>query len=416
MFDIDTWQEIGHTIMRNKVRSMLTAFGVFWGILMLIILVGLGQGLDRGVKDRIGGMATNSVFLWSNSTSQAYKGFKSGRFWRMRNDDIEALRTKFPVIEHISPLQMTWSTPMKFKSGEEKYSLRGLSASYFDINPVEMLSGRYINDIDVLQNRKVCVLGPSAYRYFFPAGGDPTGQYIQINGIYYVIIGHFNVLAEWVRMNGNPADEVHIPYTTFQQVQNEGDQLHSLCFTFRSGEKYTDHADDIKFFIKQRHLVSPTDERALFVMDTSKMFEQMQMVIFGLQALIWIVGLGTLLGGVVGVSNIMLISVRERTLEIGIRRALGARPVQILQQIMHESLILTFIAGAAGLLTGVGVLVALEPVFANMNDNVPMHLQAISFPTAIAALLVIILCGLVAGILPALRALDIKAIDALRDE
>ena len=416
MFDIDTWQEIGHTIVRNKVRSMLTAFGVFWGILMLIILVGLGQGLERGVKSRIGGMATNSVFLWSNRTSEAYKGFKAGRYWQMRNDDIDALKTKFPVIDHISPLQMTWRTPMKFKSGEGEYSLRGLDASYFQINPVEMQSGRYINEIDVLQNRKVCVLGPSAYRYFFPDGGDPSGEYIQINGIYYVIIGHFEVLAEWVQMNGDPADEVHIPYTTFQQVENEGDRLQSLCFTLLPGANFADHAADITFFIKQRHMVAPTDNRALFTMDASELFDQMQLIIWGLQALIWVVGLGTLLGGVVGVSNIMLISVRERTLEIGIRRALGARPLQILLQIMSESLVLTFLAGGFGLLIGVGILVALEPVFAGMGKEVPMELQAISFPTAIAALLVIILCGLIAGILPALRALDIKAIDALRDE
>ncbi|MDD3406001.1 MAG: ABC transporter permease [Sphingobacteriia bacterium] len=421
MFDLDTWQEIWLTITRNKMRSLLTAFGVFWGVFMLVVMAGFGVGIKHGIMDGVDHFEANSTFMFTDRTSEPYKGFQRGRIWNMTMSDYEAIQAQYAhEIKYMSGVifgdrSVTNNIVRSDKYGS--FSVMGFSPDYDHINPSRMLQGRFINDIDIKERRKVCVIGKRVANDLYAPGETIIGSLLRVNGIYYTVIGVNEAISQNIRVFGDAEEMVSVPFTTLQQTQNCGDEVHCIALAANSSVNIAEMEEEIKTLLKARNNISPTDSQAVQAFNTKQIFDMFNALIIGINALIWIVGLGTLLAGIVGVSNIMLVTVRERTQEIGVRRALGASPWVILKQIMSESLVLTVLAGIGGIVLGVSVLSVISNILANSpSENIPLSNPQISFGIAIAALIIILISGLFAGWLPSKRALQIKAIDALRDE
>ena len=416
MFDLDRLQEVWVTISRNKVRSLLTGFGVFWGIFMLMIMLASGRGFEREVMSQVDGIATNSCFIWSGRTSEPYKGFKKGRQWHIRNRDIIAARENIPEIEVITPVIWGAQNGDNVVRGDRagSYSVRGHYPDYTKVETQRLKYGRFINDLDVLNKRKVCVIGTSVHEQLFKKDENPLGSYIRINGIYYQVVGVASGVSE-VSMYGPPAETVILPFTTLQQVNNLGDVIHNVSAVAKKGVDASYIEERIKEIFRAQNSISPTDLQAVGSFNLSKIFNMYAALFLGIRILIWIVGLGTLLAGMVGISNIMLVTVKERTREIGVRRALGAKPEAILSQVLFESLLLTSMAGILGLCLGAGITGMLNAASAD-SGNAFLSNAIIPFNAAIASTVVLLLSGLLAGAIPAWRALQIKAIDAIREE
>ncbi|MCL2413441.1 MAG: ABC transporter permease [Bacteroidales bacterium] len=414
MFDLDKLKEILQTITRNRTRSFLTAFGVFWGIFMLVVLIGGGNGLDHLLRRDIAGMATNSAFVWNDRTAEPYQGFREGRAWSIRTRDVEIIRNQIPEIEHITGISMSWQR-MAVR-GENTYSVpvRGVTPTYAKIHQPNILKGRYINEIDVLQQRKVAVIGRRVYETLFLPGEDPIGERILLNGVSLQVVGVYEPFSENMNIGGNDNDMVVLPLPTMQLMFRSGDRLGLIAFTAREGYRISDLEERVSQILKREHRIAPHDRRAVVVMNLEQMYMMFRNLFIGINILIWIVGLGTLIAGVIGVSNIMMVTVRERTQEIGVRRALGAKPWQILSQILSETAVLTGVAGMLGISFGVLVLqVADLGIGGGSGETAGFQIQ---FWTAISAAFVLLLLSVAAGLLPAWRAMQIKAIDALRDE
>ena len=414
-FDPDRWQEIWFTITHNKSRSIMTAFGVFWGMFMLVVMVGAGVALEKGISSEIEGFATNSCFIWSEQTSVPYKGLKKGRYWNMYNEDIILLRQNIPEIQHIAPILFGGGQDNNVMRNDKSgtYSLKGNYPSYNLIDESKMIYGRYINDIDIAEKRKVCVIGERVYEVLFPGNEDPLGKNIQVNGVYFQVIGVSRHTSD-VNIGGDAQETVVLPFTTMQQAFNQGNVVHFIAVTAMPGVKVKVIEDKIKAVLKNIHTISPDDKTAVGGMNIEDQFTMFLYLGIGIASLIWIVGLGTLLAGGIGVSNIMLVTVRERTKEIGIRRALGATPQNIIGQIISESVVLTMLAGIAGILLGVGLLHVVG-ILLSTGDQFFKDPQ-ISFGVAIGALFILVVIGAFAGFLPANRALNIKPIEAIREE
>ncbi len=411
--DMDTCEEILITITRNKTRSLLTAFGVFWGIFMLVALIGGGQGLEDMMKKNFEGFATNSGFLASQRTGEAYKGFRKGRWWDLEAVDIERLRSQVKEIEVITPSIARWGSKAVYEDKKYDCSVKGLYPDYLHIESQEMAYGRFINDVDIKEARKVCVIGKRVYESLFKAGEDPCGKYIRVDGIYYRIIGMSSSEGD-MNIQGRASEAVTLPFTTMQQTYNLGGRIDVICFTVKHGVKVSDVQPEMEQIIKAAHYIAPNDKQALMYLNAEAMFSMVDNLFTGINILVWMVGLGTLLAGAIGVSNIMMVTVKERTTEIGIRRAIGARPKDILQQILSESMVLTTIAGMAGISFAVFVLQILEKA-ANDPGVIKTHYQ-VSFGLAIGTCILLIALGVLAGLAPAYRAMAIKPIEAIRDE
>jgi len=415
MFDLDRWQEIWLTITHNKLRSFLTAFGVFWGMFMLVVMVGAGVALQRGMSSQIEGFATNSCFVWEQQTSEPYKGFKKGRNWNLENSDIPLLINKIPEIQYLAPVLFggggTNNVTRNDKAGS--YGVKGNYPSYNLIDESKMVYGRYINDIDIVEMRKVCVIGERVYQVLFPKDEDPIGKSIQVNGIYFQVVGVARHTSD-VNIGGNAEESVVLPFSTMQQAFNQGNKVHFMAVTAKPGIKVKVIEDKIHEVLKAKHNIAPNDKKAIGGFNIEDQFNMFLYLGIGIAVLIWVVGLGTLFAGAIGVSNIMLVTVRERTREIGIRRALGATPRNIIAQILSESIILTLIAGIAGLMVGVGLL-SLVGMALSHGDQFFKDPQ-ISFNVAIAAFFILLIIGTLAGFIPANRAMNIKPIEAIREE
>ena len=410
--DIDTCEEILVTITRNKTRSLLTAFGVFWGIFMLVALIGGGQGMQEQMKSQFEGFATNSGFIAAQKTSEAYKGFRKGRWWDLEMEDVERVRS-IDGIKIATPSFALWGQTAVY--GENKYecSVKGLYPEYEQIEHQEMTYGRFINDVDIREARKVCVIGKRVYESLFRPDEDPCGKYIRVNGIYYRVIGMCSSEGN-VNIQGPASEAVTLPFTTMQQTYNLGQRIDVVCFIMKPGVKVTDVEPEIERLVKAAHYISPDDKQAIMFLNAEAMFSMMDTLMTGTRILIWMVGLGTLFAGAIGVSNIMMVTVRERTTEIGIRRAIGARPKDILQQILSESMVLTTVAGMAGISFAVFILHILESA-TNEPGATETHYQ-VSFGLAIGTCALLIALGVLAGLAPAYRAMAIKPIEAIRDE
>ena len=415
IFDLDRWQEIWITITHNKMRSFLTAFGVFWGMFMLVVMVGAGVALERGMNSQIEGFATNSCFIWSEQTTVPYKGFKKGRNWNMENEDISLLINKIPEIQYLAPVLFggggTNNVTRNDKAGT--YNVKGNYPSYNMIDESKMIYGRYINDIDIFEYRKVCVIGERVYEVLFPKEENPIGKNIQVNGIYFQVIGVARHTSD-INIGGNAEETVILPFSTMQQAFNEGNIVHFMAITAKPGIKVKVVEEKVHQQLKSKYNISPEDKKAVGGFNVEDQFTMFLYLGIGITSLIWIVGLGTLLAGGIGVSNIMLVTVRERTREIGIRRALGATPQNIITQILSESIILTLIAGVAGLMLGVGLL-QLVGVALSTGDQFFKDPQ-ISFSVGVGALIILLIIGTLAGFIPANRAMNIKPIEAIREE
>ena len=411
---MDFLDEIWQTITKNKSRSVLTAFGVFWGMLMLMILIGLGNALRNGIYSNIDGFATNSCIISTNVTSKPYKGFQRGREWNIQSGDLNAILQQVDGIKCLSPMVFQGNATVSYADRHESYSVAGVMTDYPQVLKVELLYGRFINEIDLQQKRKVCVIGYEMYKVLFPFGGNPVGERIMCGSIQYTIVGVRGKNTNSVYIGGDPDKMLLAPITTIQQVCNFGDVLHILMAVSEDGHAMSKVQKEIERVLKERHNVAPDDDKAIWGFNAEDEFKSLNYLNIGLTALIWLIGLGTLISGAVGVSNIMLVTVRERTKEIGIRRAIGASPWIIVRQIIAESTVLTAMAGVTGIMAGVGILAIVEPIMDN-SEAFLKHPQ-VSFHVAIVCLIIIIVIGMLAGLLPALRALKIKPIEALSEE
>jgi putative ABC transport system permease protein len=420
LLNTDKIQEIWFTIKHNKLRTFFTAFGVFWGIFMLVVMLGAGNGLHNGVSTGMGDMATNSLFMWGRNTTIPYKGFPRGRWVRFNNDDTQALIDNLPEIEYIAPrLQVSAGQGQNNVVRKEKtaaYSIQGDYPAYNLIDPSNILQGRFINQNDIKEKRKVVVIGKRVYEEMFKPDENPIGQFLKIQGVYFRVIG-----VSSSKKNDNQAEEenqqLFMPFTTMQSTYNMGDRVGWYSITAKKGYSAAQVLEKAKLVMAQRHSFSPKDKRALGSFNVEEQYLKMANLFMGINGLIWIVGIGTLLAGVIGVSNIMLIIVKERTKEIGIQRALGATPWQIRKQIVLESVLLTSVSGYIGLVAGVGILEALNYMLIKFNLNSDMFSRPeVDFEKAVWALVILVVSGALAGFIPANRAVSIKPIDALRDE
>lgn len=416
MFQLDQWQEIWYTITKNKTRSLLTAFGVFWGILLLVLMIGFANGFTNSLIDQFSGINVNSGFLFPRPTSLPYDGLQSGRFWSMNNQDVDYIKANYPEVEVVTAQIPDWSSTadnVVYEDQAGTFSISYVSSTFMMVNPMILTQGRFINALDEMNKRKVCVLGIKIYNDLFAGKGDVLSKLVRVNGIYYRVIGVASQRSTMFNMGSRVSETVYIPLSTGQIVTNAGEDVGMVALSLYKGASSTTF-DRVAADIKARHRIDPKDDMALFSFDLSTMLNRFYALFMGLRGLVWLVGIGTLLAGVVGVSNIMLVTVKERTQEIGVRRALGATPRVILQQIMLESLTLTLLAGLFGILVGVGILTLVGSI--PLGESGALVTPLISFDVAMSSLLILAFFGLLAGLLPSQRAVQIKAIDALRDE
>ena len=407
-FDRDSFKEILDTLLRNKSRTLLTGFGIFWGLFMLLAMLGGGQGLKSMLSSNFEGFATNTVILVGNYTTKPWKGLKEGRYWWLSYKDVDRLRLMVPELDVVTPVVSSWGQTAVYDKQSVSCSVKGVKADYRYIETPKLLYGRYLNETDVMQERKVCIIGKRIYESLFPAGGDPCGTYIQAGPIYYRIVG-VDISAGNMSINGRADETVTIPLTVAQKIFHRGANVDLICLTGKSGVKMSSLSTRIRSIIAREHLFDPDDEQALMQINTEQLFSMVDNLFRGLNFLILLVGLGTLLAGAIGVSNIMMVTVRERTTEIGIRRAIGATPRDILGQIMLESMTLTLVAGMFGIVFSVLTLAGADALKPDAGFQ-------IGFWTAVGALLLLAVLGVLAGLAPASRAMSVKPVDAMRDE
>lgn len=411
--DINTYHEIADSLLRNKSRSLLTGFGIFWGLFMLLAMLGAGDGVKGLLKSNFEGFASNAAIIVSSNTSVPYKGFQEGRYWSLKYRDMERMKTLIPETGVVTPMISQWGQTAVYNSQNTNCSVTGVNADYVEIEAPRMKYGRFLNEVDVERGRKVCVIGKRIYNELFPDGGDPCGSFIQVGSVFFQVVG-VNFSSGTININGNTAQKVVIPSTVAQQLYNRGDNVDIVCLTAKSGIKMSSLEPRVRQVLGREHFFDPKDEPALLFLNTEEVFTLIDTLFRGVDFLILLIGLGTLLAGAIGVSNIMMVTVKERTVEIGIRRAIGATPRDILSQIMLESVSLTLIAGMFGIMFSVLVLSVAEKIVAASGEFTPVF--QIGFWLAVAAAALLAVLGMLAGLAPALRAMNIKPVDAMRDE
>lgn len=416
MFDRDKWAEVIQVLSNNPFRTAATAFGVMWGIMMLIVMMGSGQGLQNGVTANFS-RVTNCMFIWTQSTTKPYAGFKQGRSFNLRSSDVEFLRSNVPEIDILSPRNQLGgyngenNVTRGIRTGS--FSAFGDTPDYFKIEPKPITRGRFINWADLDELRKVCVIGERVYKELFEKGVNPLGEYIKISGVNFQVVGVYKST-----FSGERAEEdtksIFVPFTTFQKAFNYGDVVGWMSITSREGVPVSAMEEKILEKLKVRHKVHPEDNRAFGSYNREEEFVQMNGIFNGIKGLSWFVGILTLIAGSIGVSNIMLVIVKERTNEIGVRKALGATPWSIVSQVLLESLFLASLAGFLGVIFGVWLL-ELVSIFVEGQDG-SFRNPGVDFQVVLTALVILIISGSMAGLLPAMRAARIKPIEALRTE
>lgn len=407
MFDLDKWNEILQTIRKNKLRTILTAFSVSWGIFMLIILLGAGKGLQNGFENDFKDDAVNSIWITPGQTSKAYKGMKPGRKLVFDNQDFDQFEQTIDGIEHITGRFNLWNQLIRFQNKSGSYSIRSVHPGHQYLENTHIVSGRFLNDRDVEEFRKVAVIGDNIQRELF-GDTDPMGQLIEVGDIAFRIVGIFTD-------DGSDRERsiIYIPVSTAQRAFNGQNRLNRIMFT--TGDAPLDEvnamADEALEKLSSRLLFDPTDTRAVYVNNHVEEYERVMTIFTAIQVFTWVIGIMTIVAGVVGISNIMMVVIKERTREIGIRKALGATPVSIVSLIMLEAVFITTIAGYLGLIAGVFTL----EYISSMTGDAEVFLNPeVDFRVAVAAVLVLIFAGALAGFFPALRAARIQPIEALR--
>jgi putative ABC transport system permease protein len=417
MFDLDNWQEVWATLRSNRLRTFLTALGVFWGILMLILMLAFGSSMQQGTQRQMKGMATNLLWVWGQTTTVAYDGLPVGRQVKFDIADIENLR-RLPGIEWLAPRLRLGGWGSSFTVGYEgKAGAYTVFADYPDFRHIisfEYQAGRFINDRDIAESRKVAVIGQAVRNELIPPEVNPIGQFIKISGVYFEIVGITKTLRSG-QAGDNDAHTVFVPFTTLKSAFHMGDRVGFFALTAKPGSDGPELERQVRATLAKRHRVSPDDQLAIGSFNAFVFFGKFQTFFLVLAIVSWVVGGATLLAGVVGVSNIMLITVKERTKEIGVRKALGATPFSIIAMVIKESIVLTSIAGLLGVSAGTAVIAVFGAVLENMPES-PMGPPVLSLTTVLAAVAVLIAAGGLAGIMPAAHAASIKPIEALRTE
>jgi putative ABC transport system permease protein len=421
MFKKDNWDEILQALTANPFRTILTAFGVFWGIFILVILLAAGNGLENGIKKGFDGIATNTMFMWSQTTSKAYKGLPKTRRYDFRNSDVKALKAALPDLLYVSPRNQLGDF-----NGSNNV-VRGTKTSAFTVygdypelikqQPMDIIKGRFVNQQDIEQRRKVCVIGKGVISELYGKEEEAVGTYIKINSINFMVVGIYKSKQQ----GGNAEQEqknIFIPFTTFQQAFNYGDKVGWMALTAKDETSITDLKPKILEIIKSLHSINPTDERAVGNFDLYEQFNKVQSLFNILKVIAYFVGTLVLISGVIGISNIMLIVVKERTKEIGIRRALGATPGAIRGQILSESIFLTIISGMLGIAVATGIIAVLNMVLDSMppDQNTMFANPTVDLGVVFVALIILVGSGLLAGFIPAQTAINVKPVDALRTE
>lgn len=415
---MDSLQEILYTLRQNKLRTGLTAFGVFWGILMLILLLGAGRGLQNAVGDGWTNDVSDSIWIFPNTTSVPYMGLGVGRPIQLTEPDMAAIR-QLPGVRYLSsenPLGTFSDSDISVVFGTKSgnFGVFGVADQYFNIKEkVRFDDGRRLNTLDVEDNRKVVVIGTRVSERLFLSYADALGKEILINGISFRVIGLFFDKGG----QGQMSERIYMPITAFKKTFGGGQEVSLITVRPKAGVDGIALEEKIIALLKQRHKIAPDDKRALWVMNKAREAEQINAIFTGMNTFIWIVGIGTLLAGIVGVSNIMIITVKERTREIGIRKALGAKPSTIVFSLLFESVIVTSIAGYTGLVFGVAVLEGISATLTALKMELPFFQRPeIDLSIAISALMLLIISGVIAGLMPALRAARIMPIEAMRAE
>ncbi len=422
MFDKDKWQEIFSTMKKNKLRTFLTGFSVAWGIWILIILLGLGNGLNNGVSMNFQRNATNALRIWTGETSLPWKGLKAGRPIRLKDDDYHALK-RLEGIECITPRYSVGSPNFSYKDEYGNYYTEGVNPDWETIENHILTKGRYLNDLDVKSQRKVIVIGTDIEEALFN-GIDPVGEYVKVNNVAFKVVG---VIHKFQQENFRNA---YIPITTAQAIFNGRNRVHSFGFTIAQVSELESIAIEnrIRETLARRHKFNPEDRRALGSYNSLKDYIETKNIFFSINVFIWIIGIFTLIASVVGVSNIMLIVVKERTKEVGIRKAIGATPGSVIGLILLESILITTVAGYIGLVFGVGTMeivnVIVEAIVANTpqadagerGGGIMFRNPTVDVNIAMYSTMILIAAGTIAGYFPAKRAARIRPIEALRDE
>ena len=420
MIDYDKWQEIFHTLRQNKLRTGLTAFGVFWGIFMLMVMLGAGSGLQNAVYSGLGDFATNSMFIWAERTTMPYKGFLRNRSYNFELSDQAALKNAIPEIDIITPTVRGGgyrsTNTIVYEREKGAYQVDGIMPDENKIDPVDIESGRYINELDILNNRKVALIGYRVYEELFKNGEDAINKFIKVNGMIFQVIGVYKS-----KHTGNWGEQqnsrLFIPFSTAQKIYNYPNKVDHFSITGKPLYDVSDIEVKVKKILAKRHNLNPEDKGALGCDNVGEEFKKMNGLFLGIRGLIWLVGIGTLLAGVIGVSNIMLIIIKERTQEFGVKRALGATPLKIISTVVSESVFLTSIAGVAGMYLGIFIVEMVNKAIGNPESNdVMFRNPEVNFHIAVTALIILIIAGIFAGIIPAKRAVSIKPIEAIRTE
>ena len=411
-FDLDHWHEITATLRKNKLRTVLTGLGVFLGIVILLLMIGFGRSLERGIKRRMAGFATNAVFVWANRTTKPYAGLPIGRQVKYDNRDIEAL-ARLPGVLHLAPRAQRGLGNVRYGSKTGAFQVVGDYPAFQYVQTPVMRAGRFLNQRDLDEWRKVAVIGEGVVKQLYD-GADPIGTYIQANGIYFQVVGVFGS-----KQTGQQADRIlnsiYVPFTTFQRTFNFNDRVGYFAIVGQPDVNGSDLEAEVKSLLKQRHKIAPYDDDAIGSWNTSKEFGKMTTLFSLINFVMWVAGTMCLLAGVVGVSNIMLITVRERTKEIGVRKALGATPSSVVRMIVSEATVLTVIFGYLGVVAGIAALELVGKVLEKLPD-LPFAPPDPSLGIALTAAGVIAVFGALAGMLPAYYAAKIRPVEALRTE
>ena len=419
IFDYDTWQEIFSSVRKNKVRTIITVIGVLWGIFIYITLSGSSNGLDNGFDKEFENIAMNSMFIWTQQTSMPYKGFKTGRRPRLKISDAKVLLNNVPDIQYIAPRNARGvfggsppaTSVRKSKSGN--YNIYGDFPEYTKIATKKIFKGgRFINQIDIDLSRKVCVIGERTKKELFVEGEKVIGEYVKLDDVFFQVIG----VHKYIQGGGFETDgDVFIPFTTFKNIYNTGERVGWFTIAAYDDSNVVDVEEQIKNTLKRIHNVNPKDERAISGFNLGEIFNKIKGFSKGMTLLSIIVGIATILAGVIGIGNILLISVKERTKELGVRRAIGATPSEVKIQIILESVFLSLVSGIFGIILG-GLVLYLIDIATEDIDSFPYTNPTVPISFILAALLIIISLGTLIGLIPAQRAVSIKPIDALREE
>lgn len=417
LFDRNTWQEIYGSISKNKTRTIITMIGVLWGIFVYIGLSGAAKGMDNGFEKVFKTVSMNSMFVWGQSTSKPYDGFKTGRQMQLKLDNVTELQNRIPEIQYIAPriqLGNFGSDPVYTVRGQKSgtYTVNGDYPVYTKIATKKIFDGgRFINDEDIAQTRKVCVIGERNLKELFEKDENPIGQYIRIGNIYFQVIG-VHKMVQGVSFDSD--SDIFIPFSTYRKLYNSGENIGYMCIAAYDDVDVVQVEKDVKSILKSIHRVDPKDERAFGSFNLGEMFAKISGFAKGLTFVSLIVGIATILAGVIGIGNILLISVKERTKELGVRRALGATPGEVRSQIILESVFLTVLAGIIGVILGAGVLSMINSM--TQDIDFPYTNPTVPIPYVLGALAIMVVLGTLIGLIPAQRAVSIKPIDALREE